>query len=47
MKRVLLLLLGIVLLASSCATSGYGCKGRSSWDGMIKKANSPGKYIRR
>lgn len=40
MKRVLLLLLGIVLLASSCATSGYGCKGKSSWDGMIKKANS-------
>jgi hypothetical protein len=40
MKRIILLLLGIVLLASSCATSGYGCRGKASWNDVIKKANS-------
>ena len=35
------------LFLSSCRTAGYGCKGRSSWDGMIKKANSSGPYYRR
>jgi hypothetical protein len=35
------------LFLSSCRTTGYGCKGRSSWDSMIKKANSSGPYYRR
>lgn len=42
-KDYTLVLVGLVLLiavlASSCRTSGYGCKGNYSWDRMVKKNN--------
>jgi hypothetical protein len=33
-----LLYFGLTL--SSCATQGYGCKGKESWNGMVKRINS-------
>ncbi len=31
----------ILQLLPSCRTSGYGCKGKESWGGMIKRINKP------
>jgi hypothetical protein len=44
MKKVLTIfvLLGMVLMfITSCRTSGYGCKGRESWGGLMKRINKP------
>ena len=30
-----------IFLLSSCRTSGYGCKGRETWGGMVKRINRP------
>lgn len=38
MKKILLLLF-ILSILSSCRTTGYGCKGTSSWNQMVQKAN--------
>jgi hypothetical protein len=47
MKKTALMLiavkLGFILLfslfLSSCKTSGYGCKGKASWNDVVRKAN--------
>jgi hypothetical protein len=42
MKKIVLSLTALaifVLTFSSCRTSGYGCKGRESWGGMVKRIN--------
>jgi len=42
MKKLLFGLIILVMFAS-CAGSrtGYGCKGKESWKGMIKRINKP------
>lgn len=47
MKRIILLLVVIALVGTSCKTSGYGCKGKASWNDVIRKANSPYPKYRR
>jgi hypothetical protein len=39
----LLTVILILVLFSSCASGrkGFGCKGRESWGGMIKRINKP------
>lgn len=32
--------LAITVFLSSCRTSGYGCKGRESWEQMVKRINN-------
>lgn len=47
MKKNALMLIAVKLffillmafLFSSCGTQGYGCKGRASWDQVVRKAN--------
>jgi len=39
MKKIIILSLIAAVLLSSCATIGYGCKGVSSWNGVVRKAN--------
>ncbi len=39
MKKVIVLLIAAVLLFSSCRTTGYGCKGRESWNQLVKRIN--------
>jgi hypothetical protein len=38
MKKIIILIMA-VLLFSSCRTSGYGCKGRESWNQLVKRIN--------
>jgi hypothetical protein len=41
-KLSLIVFLGALILAeTSCRTSGYGCKGRETWGGMVKRINRP------
>lgn len=40
MKRIILFLIVVSLVGSSCRTSGYGCHGRESWNGMVRRINS-------
>jgi hypothetical protein len=39
----MLVFVALMLVLSSCTSSrkGYGCKGRESWNGMIKRINKP------
>lgn len=47
MKKTALTLIAVKLafillfafFLSSCRTQGYGCKGRASWDQVVRKAN--------
>jgi hypothetical protein len=47
MKKTALMLIVIKLvfialfafILSSCRTTGYGCKGRASWNDVVNKAN--------
>ena len=39
MKKIIVLLLVSAVLFSSCKTSGYGCKGKASWNDVVRKAN--------
>jgi len=47
MKKTALMLICIKLLfillfaifLSSCKTTGYGCKGKASWNDVVRKAN--------
>lgn len=39
MKKIVFILIAACLLFSSCATTGYGCKGRASWNDVVRKAN--------
>jgi hypothetical protein len=39
--RKLLLLAVIAIFMSSCRTTGYGCKGRMTWEQVVRKANRP------
>lgn len=39
MKKIIYLLLVAIVLFSSCKTTGYGCKGRASWNDVVRKAN--------
>jgi hypothetical protein len=47
MKKTILMLIAVKLLfillfalfLSSCRTTGYGCKGRASWNDVVNKAN--------
>ena len=44
MKKIYSVIVVIVLVSltmSSCKTSGYGCKGRESWGGLMKRINKP------
>ena len=44
MKRLVILLVIsciVAILFSSCGTSGYGCKGRDSWNKTVRRINSP------
>lgn len=34
-------LIVITLMMSSCKTSGYGCKGRDSWEKTVRRINRP------
>lgn len=40
--KVLSIAVILLVLFSSCASSrnGYGCKGRESWGGMVKRINN-------
>jgi len=40
MKKILAIV-AIGLLLQSCRTSGYGCKGRATWEQVVRKANRP------
>lgn len=39
MRKLFILLIIASTLLSSCATSGYGCKGTGTWNGVVRKAN--------
>ena len=39
MKKIIYLLLVSIVLFSSCRTTGYGCKGKASWNDVVRKAN--------
>lgn len=41
MKKLLAFALIIIVFLSSCRTSGYGCKGRTTWKQMVERANRP------
>lgn len=41
MKKVFFFLIVVSLVISSCKTNGYGCRGRESWNGMVKRINRP------
>lgn len=41
MKKLVILLFVAIIGFTSCRTSGYGCKGRETWGGMIKRINKP------
>lgn len=41
MIKLFILLIIASTLLSSCATSGYGCKGKASWNDVIRRANKP------
>lgn len=44
-KELFIVIIGFIvfilfaLFLSSCATTGYGCKGRASWNDVVRKAN--------
>jgi starvation-inducible outer membrane lipoprotein len=38
MKKTAFILLFAFIL-SSCGTQGYGCKGKASWNQVVRKAN--------
>lgn len=48
MKKTALMLIAVKLLfillfaifVSSCKTSGYGCKGKESWNKMVRRINN-------
>jgi predicted small secreted protein len=35
----LLFILLFAFFLSSCKTTGYGCKGKASWNDVVRKAN--------
>lgn len=39
--QVVIFAIILVLYMSSCRTSGYGCKGKESWNQMVKRINKP------
>ena len=39
--QITILLTFIIAFLTSCATSGYGCKGKESWNKMVRRINSP------
>lgn len=39
MKKTLTILVLLSLIISSCKTSGYGCRGKESWNYMVKRIN--------
>lgn len=36
----LLVLVLVISSLSSCATSGYGCRGKESWNKVVKRINN-------
>lgn len=38
---IVIVLLLLALCFQSCAPTGYGCKGRASWNDVVRKANRP------
>ena len=38
---ILLVVFIIIVSASSCSTTGYGCKGTATWKGTVKRINRP------
>jgi hypothetical protein len=40
-KSVLVLIVVSSLILTSCSRKGYGCKGRESWNSLIKRNNKP------
>jgi len=41
MKKVIILAVIAIFMLQSCRTSGYGCKGRATWEQVVRKANRP------
>jgi hypothetical protein len=41
MKKLIILFIFVVLFGTSCKTSGYGCRGKESWSGVVKRINRP------
>lgn len=39
MKYILIAALILSVIFTSCKTNGYGCKGKESWNGMVKRIN--------
>ena len=39
MKKLIVALVLLVLVGTSCRT-GYGCRGRESWNHMVRRINS-------
>ena len=37
---VFMVVLIVVAMLSSCGTQGYGCKGRESWNHLVKRINN-------
>jgi hypothetical protein len=36
-----LILLSVIYSLSSCKTSGYGCRGKDSWEKTVRRINRP------
>lgn len=41
MKKLIVLAVVAIFMLQSCRTSGYGCKGRMTWEQVVRKANRP------
>jgi len=36
---IVIVMIGLLNGLTSCKTSGYGCRGKESWNGMVKRIN--------
>jgi hypothetical protein len=43
MKKIILfvVVISLVVISMTSCRTGYGCRGRESWSGMVKRINRP------
>jgi hypothetical protein len=43
MKKIVvsIIVISLVVISFSSCRTGYGCRGRESWSGMVKRINRP------
>ena len=43
MKKIIVLIaiVSLIVMSMSSCRTGYGCRGRESWVGMVKRINRP------